>query len=191
MDGHGEAPQANVVASVTVIALERSDSRTETLHEMLLRYPEARAQAKGEGGRGGQFSSAILVFDPLTWTAEFRELDRCLQMLRSQAQARGPMVARNVTAGQAWWNLSHRYLLCQLVRKEIHTHKTRAGHRVPRKLPANMEVVSRPTLMHGEKASMLVRVWDRKVDPDKVRAALEWIGREFRGTPSLPREMVA
>lgn len=178
---------------MTVIPLERTrlNDRLETLHEMLLRLPEARAQAKGEGGRGGQFSSAILVFDPVTYTACYRELDRVLTLLRTQAQTRGPMIARNVTAGQAWWNLSHRYLLCQLVRREIHTHKTRAGHRVPRKLPANMEVVSRPTIMHGDKASMLVRVWDPKVEPLKVQAALEWVSREYRGEPALPEEMVA
>lgn len=178
---------------MTVIALERSrvDDRTETLHEMLVRLPEARAQAKGEGGRGGQFSSAILVFDPVTYTREYRELDRVLTVLRTMAQSRGPMIARNVTSGQAWWNLSHRYLLCQLVRRDVHTFKTRAGHRVPRKLPANMEVVSRPVLMHGEKASMLVRVWDSRVEPRIVQAALEWVSQEYRGTPALPVEMVA
>lgn len=188
---------------MTVIALDRphkrdpkdpwdfGDPRLNELHGMMLRFHEARSQAKGEGGRGGQFSSAILVFDPLTYTREYRELDRCLTELRRQANTRGPLIAKGVTPGQAWWNLSHRYLLCTLKRTEIHTTKTRAGHRVPRKLPHNMEVVARPTLMHGDKASVLVRVWDSAVDPAKVAAAIQWLSTEYRGVPALPTEMVA
>lgn len=177
---------------MTVIAFDRrTDKRLETLHEMLTRLNEARAQAKGEGGRGGQFSSAILVFDPVTYTREYRELDRVLAELRRQANTRGPMIAKNVTPGQAYWHLSHRYLLCQLVRREVHTVKTRAGHRVPRKLPHNCEVVARPVLMHGEKASMLLRVWDGGVKPEIVQAAIQWVSREYRGEPAMPVDMVA
>lgn len=165
--------------------------RTDTIREMLLRFPEAQAQAKGEGGMGGRFESCLLTFDSLTWTREMRELDRCLTELRRLAQTTSPIIARDVSARQAWWHLSHRYLLCQLVRREIRTRKTRAGHRQPVRLPANVEVVSRPTLMHGDRASMLVRTWDAGVRADVVDVAVGWVSREFRGEPALPESLVA
>lgn len=166
-----------------------SDERCDTIRAMLDRYPEAQAQAKGEGGRGGMFSHAILQWDPNTWTREYQELERCLLELRRRALSRGPMIAKNVTSGQAWWHLSHRYLLATTARKEVHVHVNRkTGHRTPGRLPSNCEVIARPTLLNGRTASALVRTWDSKVDPHVVAAAVQWVSGEFRGEPGVFKE---
>lgn len=177
---------------MTVIAMPRSTEREDTLRAMLDRYPEARAQAKGEGGMGGRFESALLTFDPLTWTREMRELDRCLTELRRLAQGLSPIIARDVSARKAWWHLSHRYLLCVTTRKTVRTQKhQRTGERRIGRLPAYMEVIARPTLLHGKEASVLVRQWDPGVRMNVVDVAVQWIAGEYRGVPALPEEMVA
>ena len=154
-------------------------NRRETaIVDMLERFEEARCQAQSEGGTGGEFDSSALVFDEATFTREFRELDRALTLMRA-------------TMPSLYFHVSQRYLLCQLRRREIHTHKTRAGHRVPKHLPPWQEVVARPVLMHGETASMTIRVWDKRVDPAKVQEGVAWLSREFRGAPHMPKEMAA
>ena len=166
-----------------------SDRRCDTIRDMLSTYTQAQAQAKGEGGRGGMFSHAILQWDPATWTPEYQELERCLTELRRRALERGPMIAKNVTSGQAWWHLSHRYLLARTARKEVHVHVNRkTGHRTPGRLPHNCEVIAQPTLLNGRTASVLVRTWDGRVDPHIVKAAVEWVSGEFRGEPSVFKE---
>jgi len=166
--------------------------RPEVLKEMLSRYHDARSTHGRTFGSGEtRNESAILTFDPFTWTREYRELERCLGELRRLAHGRRPIIAKGVSASKAWWHLRERYLACRVERREIHTHKTRGGHRVPKRLPQNMEVLSRPTLLKGDRVAVVVRVWDPGVDMVVVEAAVEWLAGEFRGTPALPEGMVA
>lgn len=152
--------------------------REQTIVEMLAWYEDARAQAQSESSRGGEFDSSALVFDPFTWTREYRELERQLEILKRSKPS-------------LYWHVSQRYLVTYCVRREVFTHKTRAGHRVPIRLKPWEEVASRATLLHGDRAEMIVRVWDRRVDPTLVQEAIRWIARSFRGMPSLPREIAA
>lgn len=159
--------------------------RVDTLHEMLTRYHEARAESNGGGSSGGRNESRLLGFDPTTWTREYVELERCLNELRGLAHNGRPMIEHGVSSSAGWWHLSHRYLRTETVRREIHMRRTHSGERVPARLPANMEVVSRQTILHGKSSHMLVRVWDTNVDPKVVGAALRWVSRSYRGTPAV------
>ena len=168
------------------------DTRADTIHALLDRYHDARSTHGRTFGTGDHRNeSAILHFDHATWTPAYRELERCLTELRRLAHGRRPMIAKGVSASKAWWHLRERYLACRVERREIHTHKTRGGHRVPKKLPANMEVLSRPALLRGDRVAVVVRVWDPGVDMAVVDAAVGWIAGVYRGTPALPEGMVA
>ncbi len=159
--------------------------RVDTLHEMLTRYESARAESNGGGSSGGRNESRLLGFDPQTWTREYQELERCLNALRYLGAVDSPIIEKGVSAQRAWWHISHRYLRTETVRREIHMRRTHSGERVPARLPANMEVVSRQTILHGKSSYMLVRVWDTNVDPKVVGAALRWIARSYNGTPAV------
>lgn len=180
---------------MTLLALERTermtDTRADTIRAMLDRWDEAHSQKRGEGGIGGQFSSAQLVWDSTTWTPAFQELERCLVELRRLAKSTRPIIPPGISSGKAWWCLQERYLSSKVIRREIRTRRTRSGHRVPSNLPRNQEVVARPVLLHGDRAEMLVRVWNPGVDLDSVDAAVAWIANEFRGTPAVFSERVA
>lgn len=179
----------------TIMTVERphyrSTDRVDTLHEMLSRYNEARSEGSGGGGGGSHHESRINVFDAATWTREYQELERCLERLRWLAGHGRPMLERNVSAGAAWWNVRARYLEAEVVRREVHLRRTHSGDRVPTQLPRSMEVVARATILHGKTNYMLVRQWDRRVDPHVVGAALRWISREYRGTPAVYSETAA
>ena len=157
--------------------------RADIIREMLSRYHEAQAQAKGEGGLGGQFSSAMLTWDHETYTREYRELDRCLNLLRLQAEG-GAVFKSGTSARRVWWAIRERYLHCTLVQREVHTYRTKSGHRVPKPLPAGQEVVSRQVMMLHGKATAIVRVWDDRVDSKLVDEGVRWLAGEFRGRPS-------
>ena len=162
---------------------EHHPRRLEALHDMLSHYSDARSEASGAGGGGQRLEARLLGFDRETWTPEFRELERCLERLRWLAGHGRPMIERGLSSGVAWWSIRQRYLEAEIVRHEIHTRKTRSGHRVPVSLPANVEVVARPTILNGSRQHVLVRRWDQRVDPQVVRAGLRWISGEFRGEP--------
>lgn len=159
--------------------------RVETIHDMLSHYHDARAESSGWGdGGSSRLESRLLGLDPLTWTPAYRELERCLERLRWLAGHGRPMIEKGVSSGAAWWNVRARYLEAETVRREVHMRKTHSGQRVPAPLPRNMEVLARPTILNGSSQSLLVRVWDPRVDPQVVGAALRWISGEFRGQPA-------
>lgn len=168
----------------------RSD-RVDTIHEMLCRYEEARAENGGGGGGGSQHESRINAFDPQTWTREYQELERCLERLRWLAAHGRPMIEKNVSSSTAWWHLRHRYLETHTVRREVHLKKTHSGDRTLARLRHNEEVLARQTILNGRKSFVLLRVWDPRVEPTYVGAALRWIAREFKGTPAVYSETAA
>ncbi len=178
---------------MTVIPLDRprNTDRLHTIRAMLDRWDEAHAQKRGDGGIGGQFSSAELVWDDTTWTPAFQELERCLIELRKLAKTTRPIIPPGISSGKAWWCLQERYLNSKVIRREIRTRRTRSGHRIPVNLPRNQEVVARPVLLHGDRSEMLVRVWNPGVEMAAVEAALQWIEREYRGQPAMFSERVA
>jgi hypothetical protein len=156
------------------------NDRELTIQAMLDRFLEARCQRRGEGGIGGQFSSADLSWDDTTWTPSYAELDRCLAVLSLLARS------RPFEFSALWWHLRHRYLQVEMARKEIFMQKTPHGQRRPQKLPENMEIIAGPTYIKGStKAMVTVRVWDPKVTPSYVSAGISWLSGEFRGTPTI------
>jgi hypothetical protein len=170
---------------------ERPRTRTdriETLHAMLTHYTEARSEAGSGGGGGSRPESRLLAFDASTWTREYEELERCLNALRYLAQHGRPMIEQGVSSAAAWWHLRARYLEAETVRREVHFRKTHSGERVPARLPSNMEVVARATILNGRTGHMMVRVWDARVDPRVVAAGLRWLSAEFRGSPAVYSE---
>jgi hypothetical protein len=164
-------------------APRRNTDRVDTLHEMLVRLEEARSEGSSAGGGGSHHEARMNTWDALTYTREYKELDRCLERLRWLAEHGRPMIAPDVSSAKAWWHIRHRYLATEVVRREVHYRRTHSGERVPARLPRNMEVVSRQTILNGRAGYMMVRVWDPRVDPAVVGAGLRWISREFRGTP--------
>lgn len=167
-------------------------ARRAALKQMLDRYDDARSTDGRSFGSGFQHNeSVILQFDQKTWTPKYQELERCLIELRTLAHGRRPMIAKGVSSSAAWWHLAERYLRCRTERRELHTRKTRAGHRVPQGIGKNMEVLSRPTLLHGSRVAVVLRVWHPGVREEIVDAAVDWIGERFVGEPALPKEMVA
>lgn len=176
---------------LTVQARREDRDRTQAIHDMLTRYEQARSESSSPGGSGGRHESRLLEFDHQTWTSAYRELDRCLERLRYIAQHGRPMIERGVSSSTAWWHLRHRYLHADVVRREVHSRRTHSGERVPVALPANMEIVARQTILNGKSSSMLVRVWDRRVDPKIVAAGLGWIAGQYRGMPAVYSETTA
>lgn len=173
--------------------MNQQQEKEQTIREMLSRYEQARSSAGSStgDGAGGRFESRINTFDPLTWTPEYRELERCLLRLRWLAEHGRPMIAKGVSASRAWWHLRHRYLEARVVRREVHLDENhRRTNRRPR-LAGNMEVVSRQTVLQGRSSMMLVRVWDSRVDAAVVDAAVSWLACEFRGMPAVYSETAA
>lgn len=168
-----------------------NSDRQHTIRAMLERYDEARSASSGPGGSGRRHESRLNQFDPHTWTAEYQELERCLDRLRWLAHHGRPMIEKNMSSGAAWWHLRERYLNARTTRRLIHSRVTRTGHRVPARLPANTEIVGRPTILHGTTSSVIVRTWDARVDPGIVDAAVRWLAREYVGTPALYKENAA
>jgi hypothetical protein len=153
--------------------------REQTIRLMLERFNEAQAQKKGEGGIGGQFSSAHLQWDETTWNSSYVELSRCLEKLRND-----PVRSR------VWWSVRQRYLHCQIRRREVAVkYNHRKTVRTPVSLPSNEEVVSRQTVLNGKTTMLMVRVWDPKVREDLVDEGVKWLAKEFRGKPRMPKEM--
>lgn len=161
--------------------------RQRVLRLMLALYIDCRQESGERAGSGTRRESRLLAFDPRSWTPQMRELERCLDLLRDRARARGPMLERGVTAGSGWWHLRQRYLEATTVRRELRTRKTRSGHRVP-VVPAHAEVLSAPTSALGGRCSVLLRIWHAGVDERVVDAAVRWISGEYRGEPALPLE---
>jgi hypothetical protein len=159
---------------------------------MLERYDEALSTPNGAGQTfTHRHESAILSLD-ITWNASYRELDRCLGELRRASQQGIHQTIRchiqgkedRISCRSAWWNLRERYIDSRLVRREIRTHKGRLH------LPRNSELYAGAPATHG-KALVVLRVWDAKVEADRVNAAIGWIAERYRGVPALPKEMAA
>ena len=168
-----------------------STDRVDTIHEMLVRYDEARSEGSSAGGGGSHYEARLNTWDSQTWSREYRELDRCLDRLRWLAEHGRPMIERSISSGAAWWAIRSRYLESTVVRREVHYRRTHSGERVPARLPSNMEVVSRQTILNGRAGYMMVRVWDPRVEPAIVGAGLRWISREFLGQPAVYSESAA
>ncbi len=135
--------------------------------EMLRRYTEAqeplsgRSQVPGSGDR--------LPLMPPTWNDSYRELERCLRQLRD-------------TRPTCYWHLCERFIRTQDLTLELPVRRGRV------KLPPHTEVAAGHVSIGAKTAKLRCRRWSSSVREQKVRLALAWLVREFRGMPFLPLE---
>ena len=140
------------------------DRRCEIIVEMLKRFHEAREEAlSGQPGDGSHVPQM-----PSTWNASYRELERCLRLLRDDR----PKQYRQV------------YL-----RYVDHTGRTMevTFHRGKPKLPPNTELLAGAAISGEKSARVRVRAWPDWVKQVEVDKGVRYLSDQFRGEPFLPR----
>lgn len=142
--------------------------REEIIVEMLRHYNDAEDPAfamagiRGDGTRVPEMSQA--------WNRSYRELERCVRLMRDEA----PWL---------WWDVRERFLACQvrMVDARVRNGKVR--------LPAHCEVAAGAVEVGAKSVRVRVRSWSPLVDMARVEAGVRWISDRFRGEPFLPREL--
>lgn len=145
-------------------------TRRETLVELLRRFEEAREVSFRDGSGGG---GGLVPLMPLTWTASYRELERCLVQLRSEHRT-------------LYRHLHARYLDPWRMRLSVPVRK---GGEL--RLPTDCELAAGQPSVGLKTADVIVNVWPGWVDMLLVGAALDELERLFVGEPFLPAEFVA
>jgi hypothetical protein len=161
-------------------------TRRETLVAMLERYREAQ-EAFGESSGPGD-GSHVPMMSPL-WNRSFRELERCLRVMRGERAA-------------LFWHVSERYIRCRRRQVEL---LFRGGEflkpdraRWVRLDPC--EDVAIGFVTEGDRGKTkqtlgpgpcVVVSWDQGVLPSVVEAGVDWLVDAFRGEPYLPLDMLA
>lgn len=148
----------------------RALSAQEIVVELLSTYRDvAGAGERGEGS--DRADDRLLLMSPLYHEGTYAELERCLHVLRCRERA-------------LHWHVAERYL--------------RSTRRVTLGCPG----CGRPTpegAQHShhdglrtrrfERGRIVELRWHPHVDLRKVDAGVDWLVREHRGTPYLPREI--
>jgi hypothetical protein len=161
-------------------------TRRETLVAMLERYREAQ-EAFGESSGPGD-GSHVPMMSPL-WNRSFRELERCLQVMRGERAA-------------LFWHVSERYIRCRRRQVELlfkggeFLKPDRA--RWVRLDPC--EDVAIGFVTEGDRGKTkqtlgpgpcVVVSWDAAVLPMVVEKGVDYLVDVFRGEPYLPLDMLA
>jgi hypothetical protein len=156
-------------------------TRRETVTEMLRRYRDAQEVLScTEAG-----SSGAPPLMPRTWDRSFRELERCLGVMRDERR-------------KQYQHVQERYL--RSVRRQ-RVLRFAAGRYVP--LGPHEAVVvgfagpfdplwdvgQRQRRAGVPEGDCIVEVWQGWVRRETVRDGVEWLAGVFRGEPMLPVEM--
>lgn len=133
---------------------------------MLRRYHEAQQEALcGEPGDGSHVPQM-----PTTWNRSYRELERCLKLMRAER----PKQYRHVR--ERFLNTSTSLALVRF-KKDAHP-----------KLPPHSELVAGGAISGQSTAKVRIRTWASWVRDEEVRKGVSWLGASFKGEPYLPKE---
>ena len=143
--------------------------REDIIVEMLKRYTEAQEEALT--GSPGDGSHVPLM--PTTWNRSYRELERCLKLMRD---------ARS----KQYWHVCERYIRAEILTLTVPFSKAKKGP-LP-KLPPHTELVAGAKFSGEAMAAVRVRRWKPEVREEKVRNGIDYLSGTFRGEPFLPAE---
>ena len=143
-------------------------TRREIIVEMLRRYNDAEDPCQSGTGLRGTGDRVPLM--PAEWNRSFRELERVLKLMRSEA----PWL---------WWDLRERFLSCQ-----IRTVDATVKNGVLR-LPDCCELAAGAVDIGARSVRVRVVSWSPLVRPERVEKGVDWVVSRFQGDPFLPLEM--
>jgi hypothetical protein len=152
-------------------------TKAETVAELLRCFREAQEDCisgpdglRGTGDRSPGMGQLWKEAEP-----SFRELERCLTILKDERRSQ-------------FWHVAERYLRAETRRLKVRV--VRKGKNVIPKMLPHTELVNRSQPVYAiagdGTADVLAYSWDKAVDNVKVEHGVEFICREFRGTPYLP-----
>lgn len=146
--------------------------KAEIIVEMLRRLEDARETQNGPSGLKGDGQSIPLM--PPTWNDSYRELDRCLALMREKRPSQHCHVCE-------------RYVVTskKLHRKEVHIRNGKITG-----INAHEELYAGQPTIKADKIEVIIYRWQPWVRAEKVRRGIEWLTNEFRGEPYLPLEFV-
>ena len=142
------------------------DRRCEIIVEMLKRYTEAQETGVSTGIRGDGDSVPLM---PTTWNASYRELHRCLLVMRDDRP-------------KQYRHLSERYIKPSSRTLQLEFRKGK-----PR-LPPHCELAAGAAISGEKNARVRIREWPAWVKQVEVDKGVRYLSEAFRGEPFLPRE---
>jgi hypothetical protein len=142
-----------------------SPAREEIIVEMLKRYTEA--QETGSEGIRGDGGGAIQM--PPTWNRSYRELERCLGLLRDERKSQ-------------YWHVCERYIRPEILTMTVPSRKGKP------KLPPHTELVAGAASSKDKTMRVRVRRWSEKVKLQKVDRGVARLSETFKGEPYMPDE---
>src|SRR5574338_588921 len=138
---------------------------------MLKRYTEAQepsiAGSITEGRRSGTRNPEM----PPTWTASYRELERCLKAMRSER----PKQYRHV---------QHRYIAPESRTEDVDVKKGKL------KIPPHCELAAGAANVGESKARVRLLSWPAWVKQVEVDKGVRYLSEQFRGEPFVPAEFM-
>ena len=143
---------------------------------MLRRYNDIEDPTNGSTGIRGT-GDRLPRMNP-EWNHSYRELERCLKLLRDER-------TRDPKHGGQYWHLHQRYIAATTATIECHVRNGKI------KLPPHCELAAGQVQVGAKTVRVQVRRWNPAVDNRKVRRSIEWISDHFRGEPFLPLELLA
>jgi hypothetical protein len=147
----------------------RPSHREQTIVTMLRRYSEAQETLNGPSGIRGTGECGFEM--PGTWNRSYRELDRCLAVLREKMPSK-------------YCHLRARYLTPESV------HITVTATKGKLRLPPHTELAAGAPTAGEKTARVRVYRWPQWVREEKVRVSVTFLSDTFRGEPYLPEEFL-
>jgi hypothetical protein len=150
-------------------------TKAQTIVEMLRYYTLAQETLNGPSGIHG--TGELTVAMSSMWNDSYRELERCLKLLREERKSQ-------------YWHVTQRFIYAEAVTLEVPVKRDRNGN-VVFKLPPNTELVAGAGSVGDKKAKARCRRWLPGVRKEKVKLGVAWLAKSFNGEPYLPKELEA
>jgi len=146
--------------------------RHQIIVELLRHYNDVEDPCRSPDGVRGTGGRVIGMLPE--WNTTYRELERCLKLMRNEA----PWL---------WRDVRERFLANTTRRITVQVIRSQKGPRPV--LPPNTEEIA-PIQLDSKTGVYLVRQWSESVDVERVDAGIRWISDQFRGEPYLPQAII-
>ena len=118
---------------------------------------------------GTPTGSGNVIRMPATWNRSYRELYRCLKLLRENRPRQ------------------YRHVYCRYVDPTAKSMET-TFHRGKPRLPRNHELVAGAAISGQKTSRVRVRSWPDWVEKRQYDAGVVYLSEKFRGEPFMPKE---
>jgi hypothetical protein len=148
-------------------------TRRDTLIELIRSLEDVLLDENGSPG--DRRDSRILKHHPLYHQGSYAELERTLRLCRD----RQPV---------SYWHLAERYIRCR--RRHLDVKVVNGRYQLPSYTAAQYDNSGRFKGKTLTVKDVQVETWNPAVRLGKVDRALDFLSHQFRGAPTLPREIL-